>query len=208
MQPKQGSERFVLNKDNSSGMAIVHKIDCGAIRHQVEQDVREELPCQDFIEIGQDSTGVSLYRESTRWDTFRYEDSYVTRDELAQTGLRYRPCKICNPDLPSCSQVKSISIHAVDLKSHHLGKFFFGWGILERFVITCQLDKDERPEVFIDAYFDKETSHRFQPDDVLEYPRQIRTKTNEEPVPQSSDHPAVGESCLNRVCDSDTIQTR
>ena len=90
--------------------------------------------------------------------------------------LRYRPCRVCNPDIPSHSQVKPIAIHAVDLKDRHLGKFFFGWGVLERFVITGQRNENGQPEIFVDVYFDEGVSHRFQSDDVLEYTRQSRTK--------------------------------
>ena len=176
MQSQQDTEWLVINKSSKSGVAVVHRVDCGAIRHQVEQDVREELPSRDFTRIGQDATGAPLYRESTRWDTYRYEASYITRDELLHADLGCRPCRVCNPDIPSHSQVKPIAIHAVDLKDRHLGKFFFGWGVLERFVITGQRNENGQPEIFVDVYFDEGVSHRFQSDDVLEYPRQSRTK--------------------------------
>lgn len=180
MRSQQDDEWLVINKSSKSGIAVIHRVDCGSIRHQVEHDVREESPRWDLTIIGQDATGASLYRESTEWDTYRYEASYLTRDELLHADLRYRPCRVCNPDIPSHSQAKPIAIHAADLKVHHLGKFFFGWGTLERFVITGQQDENGQPEIFVDAYFDERVSHRFRSDEVLEYPRPSKTKTSEE----------------------------
>ena len=95
------------------------------------------------------------------------------------SDLRYRPCRVCNPGIPSHSQAKPITIHVADLKDRHLGKFFFGWGILERFIITGQRNENGQPELFVDTYFDEGVSHRFQPDEVLEYPRQSSVKNTD-----------------------------
>lgn len=180
MNSRSDEEWFVLNKSNDNSVALIHQVDCGTIRHQIEQDVRDRFPHWDLKEIGQDATGASLYRESARWETSRYEAVYVTKEELLHSNLRYRPCRVCNPDVPSRNQPKPLAIHASDLKARHLGKSFFGWGTLERFVITGQRSRNGQPEIFVDAYFDEGVSHRFQPDDVLEYPRQSRTKKSDD----------------------------
>ena len=48
---------YVVNQRREGGLAMVHMPDCRTIRHQVEQDIRDEYPRWDYEPVGTDGQG-------------------------------------------------------------------------------------------------------------------------------------------------------
>lgn len=93
------------------------------------------------------------------------------RRRLLVSGLRYRTCGVCKPEIAERNHPKPYSIEAGKLSEKHLGKEFIGWGILERFAITGRLNQDGSRSVTVDAEFEGGIHYRFSPETRLEYPR-------------------------------------
>lgn len=168
-------ERFVLNKQADGSVALIHRIDCATIQHQINHEIQYQYPLTRMEGIGSDSEGRKLYRETIQYDIDRYKVIYITKSELLHSDLRYRPCRICNPDVLSRAERKPCRVHVRNLNEHHIGKYFFKYGILKQFTVTVSFsDADRRPSMIVDACFEGDVKHRFRPDDVLEYSRTDR----------------------------------
>jgi hypothetical protein len=162
---------YVVNQRREGGLAMVHMPDCRTIRHQVEQDIRDEYPRWDYEPVGTDSQGDQIYERTLLFDIQRFQAVYVTRSSLLASGLRYRTCGVCKPEIAERNHPKPYSIEAGKLSEKHLGKEFIGWGILERFAITGRLNQDGSRSVTVDAEFEGGIHYRFSPETRLEYPR-------------------------------------
>lgn len=168
-----GSPVYVVNAQHGEALHIVHRPDCGMIRHQVEEKGRPgEGPSWRLQEIGRDGDGSAIYRETrVRTDPGVYTADYMTGAELRESGLRYRACRICRPPVADHDGLTPISVKARSLNEGHLGREFIGWGILEGYTVTGTLNEDGTRVVTVDARFEGGIGHRFAPDARLEYLR-------------------------------------
>lgn len=78
---------YVVNQRREGGLAMVHMPDCRTIRHQVEQDIRDEYPRWDYEPVGTDGQGDQIYERTLLFDIQRFQAVYVTRSSLLASGL-------------------------------------------------------------------------------------------------------------------------
>lgn len=72
---------YVVNQRREGGLAMVHMPDCRTIRHQVEQDIRDEYPRWDYEPVGTDGQGDQIYERTLLFDIQRFQAVYVTRSD-------------------------------------------------------------------------------------------------------------------------------
>lgn len=170
-EPQNEEPVYVVNQKRDGGMAMVHTPECRTIKHQVNENIREAYPRWDYEPVGTDGQDREIYEKTLLFDIRKYEAVYMTLSSLWASGLKYRTCSVCKPDIPERNYPTPYSIEAAKLSEKHLGKEFIGWGVLERFTITGLLNADGSKNIIVDAEFTDGVHHRFSPETRLEYPR-------------------------------------
>lgn len=126
---------LVLNRNASP--SVVHRPSCPTIQHQVNGDVRQELPAGGFQVIESYPDGTALVGANEGVDTWLYEAVYVTPEELLTSRRRYRRCGVCAPDVPDAPGPSlERAIRGESLRRHHLGREFRGIGRLREYRCT------------------------------------------------------------------------
>lgn len=131
----ENTRRFIFNA-HGDNTAVVHHVECPTVQHQVRGDILGTQGRNRNEALGVDAEGNRVYAEKFEQSPVYSHARYVTDEWLQQYPHRFRPCRVCAPDVTERPPADRRAIKVESLRANHIGKCFVGLGRLLEVRIT------------------------------------------------------------------------